>query len=161
MSDPKKMIGTPAFENLVEANALTDRIISDNRRTHARGAALQARGENLDLLKKNGDLTREAQELRDQKQALEGKLEAVSILARTRFVDSEALRKTIVHLEKAWGKESPESKALAETSAELDAVHREAYTEIWNDPATTTKFGEEVKRSEERQKARKRNSPGR
>jgi hypothetical protein len=161
MSDPKQLIGTPAFENLVQANAVTDQIMKDNRRTQARGAALHARGENIDLIRKNQELSQEAQQLRDEKEALEGKLEAVSVLARTRFVDSEALRKTIVHLEKAWGTESPNSPALEKTSSDLDNVHREAYTEIWNDPATTKKFNDEVKRSQERQQAKRRSSPRR
>ena len=151
---------TPAFENILGRHELNREIREEGRRASARGAAIQAQGENVELLKKNIELKQQAQQLIEKNKDLEGKLEAVSVLARTRFVDSEALRKTIVHLEKAWGKESPESNALAETSAGLDTVHREAYSEIWNDPATTTKFNAEVKRSEERQKTRKR-SPGR
>lgn len=145
-------------QSMIDANEFTRTTNAEARRREARGKAVIAQVENIELSQKNIALNQETETLKQKNQELEQKLEAVSALARTRFVDSEALRKTVVHLEKAWGKESPHSKSLAETSAELDDVHKNEYSKIWNDPETTSKFNDEIKKAEEWQKKRKRNT---
>lgn len=148
-------------QDLIEAHEFIRTTNVEARRREARGKAVIAQVENIELFQKNNALTKETEALKQKNQELEQKLEAVSALAKTRFVDSEALRKTIVHLENAWGKENPQSKALSETSDNLDNVHRNAYVDMWNDPQTNIKFNAEIKKSEERQAAKKRSRLGR
>lgn len=159
MSTPKSPAVKQSFQNILDGVEFAGNLSTEARRREARGKMIVAEMENSSLSRDNRELAQEVEDLRQKNEALETRLDAVSALAKSRFVDSEALRKTIVHMEKAWGRESPKSPALAETSQSLDTVHREAYTEIWNDPETTKKFNDQVKISTERQKAKRRISP--
>lgn len=60
-----------ASQNLFAANALTDTIQDNNRRTHMRGALLDTRAENLELDRRNRELEAEKTALELRIQSLE------------------------------------------------------------------------------------------
>ena len=63
-----------AVQNLEAANALTDTIAANNRRSHSRGALLHVQAENVELIKKNRELEDEVKRLRAEVQRLDGAL---------------------------------------------------------------------------------------
>lgn len=73
---PAPLGGLPsmAVQNLEAANALTNSIIDNNRRSQARGALLQTQAENLELGRLNQELLREKTALEQRVQFLEREL---------------------------------------------------------------------------------------
>ncbi len=63
-----------AVQNLEAANALTDSIVDNNRRSQARGALLHTQAENLELGRRNQELLREKAALEERVQFLEREL---------------------------------------------------------------------------------------
>lgn len=63
-----------AVQNLEAANALTDSIIDNNRRSQTRGTLLQTQAENLELGRRNQELLREKVALEQRIQFLEREL---------------------------------------------------------------------------------------
>lgn len=145
MSDEKLPEGTPAFQNLVAANKLTSDVMENNRRSHARGAAIQARGDSLELMAKNKSLMEEIDSLRQQNQLLLEQSQAASKVALVQYTDAQALRKSVRFLESSWQNENETSPGLAEASKMLDDVHREAYATIWKEPDTSNKVQAAIK----------------
>ena len=68
---PMEGLPSMASQNLFGANALTDSIQDNNRRSQTRGALLHTQAENLDLVRRNGELEAEKTALQRRVEYLE------------------------------------------------------------------------------------------
>lgn len=159
MSEKNPTSSLPSKMN-VQAD-LNGRARTEARRQKQRGRAIMAETNNVILSLDNRELQEQVDRLNEEKKELEEKLEATSALARTRFMDSKALVKTIKHLEAAWKVDAPNSKKYQETKAGLNEFYHAAFREVSASPEYNKQLEAEIKSKEEEVKARKRPRPRR
>ena len=118
-------------DEMVQMHDLTMQTMANNRRSKARGQAIQAHAENLDLRQREADLHREIEALREA-------VTAATSVVRKLLVSDTALRTTITHLRDAWKSDAPASTARLE----IENTIGEFYNHRFNANAADPQFSE-------------------
>lgn len=130
----------------------------NDRHRKTRGHLLQQTLENGNLIRANVDLEKKNQELAQKVEQLEGQLESVSSLAKTKLTNSAALLQTIRHLRNAWEIEQPNSLNRKNVDGELDQYYKNAIEENKQDRGLQVNIDtqiEEAKNNTPRRPARR------
>jgi len=107
-------------DEMVQIHDLTMQTIANNRRSEARGNALQLHAENLELRRTISDLMKKNEELRDV-------VKAASSVIREELRNDAALRETINHVRDTWKQDSPQSTARQEVETTINEFYKRSH----------------------------------
>ncbi|WP_158002305.1 hypothetical protein [Xanthomonas cannabis] len=106
-----------------------ERASMDRRRSHTRQNLLNQVAQNGNLMREQANLEVRNKELEKRIAVLEGQIEGLTELAKTKLYQGAALRTTIKYLRDAWATDNPNSAKRLEIEASMEKRFTETLKE--------------------------------